>query len=437
MTHYHGLSALLLACALAGCSSEESGGEANVGTDGSTGTTAQPSTTENEPTPSTTSTTDDPASERSSSTGDLDDSSDSSGADLSCGDGIVDPGEACDDGKATEACTEDCTWQLGYELWSVREPNFAPGGIGVRDGAVWVVGSQIDADPQVDRAYPRAHVYDVDGVRDAVIDFHDEGVPGQGNGVAFDDKGGVYIAGQTGWFGTPIQAQLWHRPAAGDGWVQTVGPVSADSSDFSLATSVAFHDNRVTVGARSISPVQGLVEQLDATGTIEWQTNGEGSTVSDVFAMDDGSVLIARSSSLRRYDPDGVEVWTLDLPYCTAVTHHDDRLFVAGESRVCQVTLDGVSMWCKETGAEQVSGLTVTDAETLVVTGRVLDDLIVVGHIITGADVELWRATEPSLSDSGIPVDVVAGPDSTVAVTGVRFTNDVDVSEGWVARFGS
>jgi len=261
------------------CPGEETGG------DGSTGasTTETPATGDvwdtevTEPGPTTDTepgtTTEGPADSSGTEGTDTDDPTTGGGVD--CGNGITDPGEACDDGNAVNAdgCNQDCTIS-GSVLWSHSQA----GGIGASDQAF---------------------------------------------AVAVDTRGRAYVAGEF----TGANLDFWVRQYEEDdslGWTHVLdGGGGNDSARAAVISGSTLYVTgyRNVAGQSNNTWLRGF--GLDGSFGLDTSYNGviNGSDLGQGIAVDPGGNLIVAGYEainlqgsniwIREYSPAGAALWTV------------------------------------------------------------------------------------------------------------------------------
>ncbi|MCH9685467.1 MAG: hypothetical protein K0V04_28800 [Deltaproteobacteria bacterium] len=412
---------MITGLALLGCGDDANdpaagSGDSTAATDDST-TNPLPGTTET-PDPSTTSPT----------TG-LD--STSMGPDMLCGNGEVDPGEDCDDENVDndDACYSDCT--LPFEiLWTESE-----------------------AGPDVDLG------------RDAL----------------FDADGNLYVLGSTEVAGEGFN--LWLRQYAPDGstgWTYTYNGALNDN-DVGRRMAWLPDGNLVIVGAETTATGDDvLVMRFDPTTQTpvwtQYYDNGtdmgmkgeppeDDTDFSNAVTVDiDGNILVAATTWeqgqefdiwLRKYDGDGVEIWTqtYDNPMVNLIDSPDavvsdamGDIYLVGNTEtentvsaawVRKMDTDGAELWTQEIVDITLTNATLDADDNLVLTGFDSN---------TGTITDMWTAKyDPEFVEIGAEVhdgpsglldiaeSVTVGPSGDIYVTG--FITVVGESrQMWVGR---
>ncbi|MEX1367761.1 MAG: hypothetical protein AB1Z98_31825 [Nannocystaceae bacterium] len=421
--------ALGLATTLAGCpgDGEDDGADSSptttVATEGpGTGTnTDAPATTQTEAT-TTADPTDDGPLDSSGTEGstDTDDPPTTGGAD--CGNGMLDPGEACDDGNPTDAdgCNQDCTVS-GSVLW---------------------FHSQASGTGGTDEFFA----------------------------VAVDEQGRAYPAGDR--FGTTVD--MWARQYTEDdglGWTQVFDGGSNDGArEIVRSGSTLFVAGYSAVAAQSNNVVlRGL--SLDGSPGLSTQYNGvlSGSDVGQAIAVaPDGNLVVAGTEAvnlqganawIREYTPAGTPVWTAG--YNGPASSTDQALAVAtdaagnvaaagfhtvtGQGRDIWLQIydtNGAPLWTATHGNldgldDEAWGVAFDPDGNVVVAGFELDPLVPWSLFVRKLDPngnERWTTIVPGAAGaSGVGWGVTIGPANRIWVAGgVDF--GVDGRDAYVAR---
>lgn len=132
---------------------------------------------------------------------------DESGTAITCGDGVLDEGERCDDGNGEpgDGCESDCTRTPGWMLWEqfadgAGDDDAARAVTVSADGEILVVGSMQTAGDDV---WLRSLSTDGRVLEDHLVDLGDDEI---GTAVAIVPDGTVYVAGAE--FGTDAAVLL-------------------------------------------------------------------------------------------------------------------------------------------------------------------------------------------------------------------------------------
>ncbi|MDC0723527.1 hypothetical protein [Nannocystis bainbridge] len=414
-------------------------------TDGSDATSEAPtstgdaSTTEDDPTTSTTGTTD--------STGDTSNTGMPAGG---CGDGVLDDGEACDDGNdAAEDGCEACQ-PVAHVDWTVQLPGDAGGHDRARDvaitpdGTILVVGYQ-DGTAGVRR--PLIVALAPDGsvlwkyVHPSEHDY------GGYESIALAEDGTYYVAGYlTIDPGNATSAAL-HKFSA-DHALEWVHEQPAPTNSNAFAQGVALADDAVyTAGAENGAPMQMFVRRHDlATGATTWAWNGsdpEASARANGLAVAGDRLVVVGSWVIdgedhplaAALDSQGnliTHVTTNLKGELTDVEAIGDEVVISGwhvpldsSPLLWRSDLDLNSVWKEfpETDG-QLHGVAADPSRGLIVAG-------LVGHPDYDADIhvglhgdagnQLWSSVATGMTPDGDDrgEDVAFGPHSFVAVGGV------------------
>lgn len=250
-----------------------------------------------------------------------------------CGNGVIDPGEECDDGGGgCDACTEQCTLPVEPAVeWSVAlAPIVEVFDVDVtQQGRAWVLGETAEGAHVLQRIEGAALAGSVDlaalGVAE-VLAFHV-------NGAAVD---GVEV----GVLAELTDASLVALRIGVDGLVGE--PVSVAKEGLGLSPSVAVHSLGVTVGgsdgARTLSPTGELVATIEGSARA-------------IDAL--GDRLVFTGSRVVLVGPDGSDrVETMCVgDYLTTAGTHVVEYFI-------DLTGGGVSMYsCELATGEQHGGV--------------------------------------------------------------------------------
>jgi cysteine-rich repeat protein len=289
-----------------GCGSSDDDSSGETGTESTATTTEGTSGADGGDTTGggTTATSSEPTTEEGSTSGAT--SSGSTTATAECGNGIVEPGEQCDDGNTDEDddCYNNCEARCGM-IWSANgsglSATFSAGVEVAADGGgnLFATGYFEDANEN-DDAWVGA--YDTDGGAGWTGQFL--GVDDQDDwatAVAADGDGNVVIAGttETATNGTDIFVRKFDSSGA-ELWTKTIdGPQGGDDEAWGVATTAA-GDVVVsgTIRQVHVDPVLGdsdlWVRKYESDGTELWTETYSG-TSEDDYSLDDGGPVAVDS----------------------------------------------------------------------------------------------------------------------------------------------
>lgn len=403
-----------------GCGDD--GTQTPEGSSGSTGTEPTPMTT-TDVTPGSTS---EPGSTSDATTTGLDSTT---GPVVECGNGVVEDDEECDDENLEndDACYANCT--LPYEI-------------------LWT-------------------------------ETHDEGDADFGNHVVFDAEGNIYVVGSVQ---VPGQGyDLWLRqymPDGSAGWTYTYN--GADSED-DVGRQIAWHQSGdlLVVGNTEGTATEDdiLVMRLDiATQTPVWTDIYAGMGMgpdpidatdlgNSIFGAANGDVLVGGTERvdgqeydvwLRRYDADGVEIWTQSFNNTdyngsdvsdSVLEDSTGDIYLVGATEVAQSVFetwvrkydsDGVEIW-----TQQLADVQMFEAQL-----DSMDNLVMAGYVSTGGG-DLWAGKyDPDFGLLGITsYDGPSGLFDTAQGVAIDAAGDIylagsitiigEQSNVWVGRYQS
>lgn len=392
----------------------------------------------------------------------------------SCGDGMPDADEACDDGNRVDAdgCNNDCTIS-GSVLWFHGQA----GGVGQSEE-----GFGIAVDPE-GRAYVAGDLHNGVDLDHFIRQYEDDGLGwtqvidgGGGNDGArsLALHGGTIYTG--GYRVVPGQSNnIWLRSFGLDGsagWIVEYNDLLS-GSNVGQGVAVDPSGNVIVVGNETVEPlapqVNAWARKYTAAGTPVW-TVGYGGPAADqarAVATDAaGNVAVAGYETVgaqadlwvRVYDPNGSPLWTatygnvngLDDDAQGVAFDGDGNLVVAGWEidpvipwRLWLTKYDpaGVPLWTQpwdgETGeGARAFGVTIDDTGDIVMTGqhRVGDAVHVLVRKVDPSGTQKWVTTiEGFPGTSGVGRAVAIGPGRRVWVTG-GVDQGVDGRDVYVAR---
>ena len=477
------VASLLLAIVATGCpGASDDGGRADSATP--TTTSSATSTASEDSADGTADTVDatttSPPTTATSDTGDGTDtgggSTDTDGVPETCGDMMVQPPEACDDGNAIDAdgCNSDCTVS-GSILWDHTQasglgPDRAFGVAVDAADAAYVVGEffGVDNDAWIRR-------YDPDGGL-GFTTVVDSGGSDGARGVAVY-PGGIYVTGYQGndlflrsydESGTAGLALTYNGPASGGDVGHAVASDPGGNAIVAGHHTVNFFD-----GVSNIPHNDVFVRKYSPAGDVLWTHTYAGpiSTGQDQargVATDSlGNVIVVgwesvsgagRNVWVRKLDADGNALWTVgyagpdamdDFANAVAVGPDDSVVVVGVESQMVTPTIvwmrkydpDGNELWTQTWPGDtaegaQALGAAVDEAGDILVTGVVTDAAIgtafVRKHDPNG--VLRWSTLVPGLGGGpSVGRGATVGPDQRPWAAGERDMgiDDIDV---WVAR---
>ncbi len=275
-----------------------------------------------------------------------------------CQDGIVDPGEQCDDGNDVNAdgCNRDCrfsgqlVWQrtVGTGFGAVDQGD----GIAPEvDGSVWVSGYvSANADGGRDGWLAR---YDATGRMIWEVTLSGPGgTNDEIRGLVSDGVGNVYAAGyRSGPKGQALDAWLARYDSAGtQAWVQHYNGVESRNDVYDALTLDA--EGNVVVGGFTQSLVTGndvFLRKVSSAGDVLWSRTFDGPSggfdlLRDVEVSPAGHIYVAgyeagptaeaRNAWLAKFDGDGNEIWSRSFNGPESLDDQLNGLSVIGEDEV-------------------------------------------------------------------------------------------------------
>lgn len=331
------LFACLTLCAAACGKDDDTGAADDASSSGdATGSASDPSATGSaslsDTTPSTTAMADDSSGSDASAEGSTDDGSSTGDAPTSCGDGIVDDGEECDDGNRVDSdgCNVDCVpsgsvrWELLYDA-PAGQQDCAYDVAANAGGHLAVAGEAQSAD--MDSYDILALSIDADGTLawDAVYDSASTMESGGGStdrayGVAIEDDDEIIVSGheyidiETVWVRKydADGGEVWTRTGAdthaGRGYGVTLGPdggVFVTGTHGLYAFVTKYNSNGVEFWTQERKGTDGC-NGCDSFWRARPLDDG-GAIVGGTFDNDDGD------AALVRMDADGNDVWSDEL----------------------------------------------------------------------------------------------------------------------------
>ncbi|MBK6918059.1 MAG: hypothetical protein IPH07_11720 [Deltaproteobacteria bacterium] len=438
---------------------------------------------------STTSTATTDADESSTSTSGADESSTTAVMTTSpvpeCGNGVVEAPEQCDDGNqmAGDGCDVDCTTVVDTTLWSDVIPGaaeVAEAGQGVAvdsQGNVVVVGYIVDA---LDNPDIWLRKYDPAGVEiwTTVLD-PSMGADDRGYGVAIDADDNIGVVGDVGVGQTssdifiakldPDGGILWTAVVDGPDSQNDIGEDAAFDSEGNLwavgSVRVDMADTNIWVAKYTSDGTESFSEIVGGPSTLEDRALGVGVDADDNafvggYISDEG---FKRDVWLRKYDPEGVEAWTVvwdsvemgaDSGFDVAVAP-DGSVGVAGQTPVNAVNQDvwlgrfanedGALVWQKNFGGPAILndaglGIAVDSTNAFIVCGL---------KGLTDTNTDIWIRkwsnegttvwTQTFAGDGGnrdVALGVAVDGNDDIAVTGQIRAMDNDNADIWVAKLG-
>lgn len=311
---------MLLACLLPACADDtsppasdggDSTGSATATDAGDNGASASDEADDDDP-PSDETADDDDTSDSSASTDTTSDAGDTSTGESTtdesttgapagvCGDGIVDRDEACDDGRATETCTDACTFVPGAVVWQTTVDDATAAGLDASSDTLWVAGQSAGA--------PALSSLDPDDGAILLSETIDEIEVGFAGEVRVDDEGMLVVTGLSG-DAFSGEGLVWRLDTNIDvAWSHVFAP--SDSPLFSsrpLGLAVTA-DTIVAVGGPG-SPASAI-EQLALDGTVLDSASSFANQLVAAAVAPDASIVIVGelpvTSALTTIFPDGL-----------------------------------------------------------------------------------------------------------------------------------
>ena len=399
--------------------------------------------------------------------------SDGSGSAFGCGDGVLDVGEVCDDGNLEDGdgCNADCTPSGRLLFWEaaaaghVGQTDLAYGIAHDADGNAFVVGEVWTATRDRD-AWIRKYDPDDRAVWTKTFDSP-QGGPDAAIGVAADLEGNVYLAG---WMANGAWQDIWVQQIQADGtpgWSDQHDGIVGDN-DHGHAVAVDAAGNVVVTGFEGVGGqyYDVWVRRYRPDGAVAWTRGHSGPAAAldwgrGLAIADNGAIYVAGNETvagewdnhwLRRYDPDGNEVWTRthngtaslhDMLVDVAVGP-DGAVYVCGNVHDSPVPFrafvrkylpDGSPVWIDESAGyagegAACQGIAVDSAGRIIVTGQERasatdwDERVYVRKYAADGEV-LWTARPDELRElRGFGIDLSIGRDDEIHIAGT-----VDIGE--------
>ncbi len=401
-----------------------------------------------------------------------------------CGNGILEDIEECDDANAIDGdgCDADCTLNLDTSIWQVTHGGDAmvrEAGHGIAvDGAGNIVagGYEVDAVGNPDMWLVKL---DPSGreLWSASLD-PSGGLDDRIYGVAIDPDDNILLTGDVDV--APSSSDLWVAKLDPDGnelWSTTFdGPSAGDDGSRGVASDSA--GNVVITGYVRVAnnDLDIFVAKLSPGGVTQWSEIVAGPDILDdrgqavaVDAVDDIVVAgfvsyggFARNVWLRKYDPDGGELWTEEWDSTNSGDDAGFGLTVAPDGSIAVTGMtpivadnqdvwlgrwdpDGALQWFKRFGGQAFvndQGLAVaSDADSnFIVAGfrgqSTTDSDIWLRKYDVGGNVVWSQAVAGRGGDRDEATAVATDAEANIVVTGeIRnaMSNDGDV---WIGKFG-
>lgn len=361
------------------------------------------------------------------------DSSESTGMPDTCGDGVMDPGEACDDGNEMDhdGCNTDCTLTAST-LWEdtvdgpVMGQDLGNAVVADAQGNLYLMGT-LEVSVGANDAWVRK--YDLEGTELWTQTYDGKaGLSDRWTSGALLADGDVLAVGHTFSSGNPEGRDIWVARLAPDGetrWTRTIDGTLADEANSANAVAADPDGGFYLVGREPTvnGDSDATVARYDDNGNELWKhtvdggsqgqdsgrgvvvlANGDAVVSADVAAVevDAGDVWLAR------YSPEGGQIW----------------------ARVI-TPMDGVR--------ESVRWLAVAPNDDLLLGGSIQDGTITARDIsvqrLTSDGDEVWVAT----FDGGGAMDfatsiAVDSTDHTVLTGVVRPGPDGPEASAWIGK---
>ena len=370
-------------------------------------------------------------------TGSLDESSTTGGPQI-CGNGILDPGEVCDDGindGSYGGCSEDC---------SALAAHCGDGVLQRAAGEACDDGDELDGNG----CNPDCVVSGTVRWSD-IVDGTENGLPDRGEAVAVSLDGSIFVTG-TADSSAATLSKLWLRRYASDGtsvWTE----IRDEAEDLYAADLQFLDEGALVVGA--LTDTLGdrfprfLAYSLD--GVPDWgYTHTEPRARVSLAAVSGGFIALATDTSqsawLRSFELDGMPVWTVEPPLMLnesdVASFPDGGFVIAGtfggsDVWVRRFTAEGDELWTQMLdGYGAVGGIAVTD-EQIVVAGYGPDYWV--QSLDTDGGLE-WSDSRSEPDGWFFAFDIATSAGGDVFVVGQRKqADDPDLGRLYVARYSS
>lgn len=402
-----------------------------------------------------------------------------------CGDGMLDDMEACDDGNIDggDECRADCTLPV-EELWTVThdgpvsQRDTGTAVLPADDGTYYVLGTETN---DVGMADVWLRHMNTDGTElwTRVYDGS-AGSNDRAGDIVWHTSGDLLVVGEMtvdAAQGTDIFAMRVDATDGEPAWLQTFdgdGPEN-DDDDFASGAAVDADGNIYVLGHVRTSAQLGDIwlRKYDESGGELWTTTVNGGNDRSDFGNDvvvdaEGNVYAGgntnepnagRDAWLRKYDPDGAEIWTQ--------THGDGALdqsisalaidgagdIVAGgiaqgegsglDAWLRKYDLDGTEVWTQTydwgTGDDTIAGVSIGPNDSILVAGSIGvggESANVWLRKYDSTGVARWSAShdnaEASLADFGS--DVAVDADGDIVVVGSETVSGQDRNI-WIRKY--
>ncbi len=401
-----------------------------------------------------------------------------------CGNGILESIEECDDGNRVDGdgCDGDCMSNLDTNIWQTThggDAMVAEAGQGIAVdsvGNIVVGGYEVDA---VGNPNMWLAKYDPDGAQIWEMSLDPSGgMDDRIYGVAIGPADAIVAVGDVDV--APTSSDVWvamFDPNGAPLWNTSIdGPTGADDGGRGVATDT--DGNVVVTGYLRTGANDNdiFVSKFSAAGAPMWSDTVAGPSGLDdrgqgVGTDTDGNVVVAgfvgdepfdRDVWLRKYDPDGGELWTTTWDSPNGLDDAGFGLAVAADGSLAvtgmtPVVADNQDVWLGRfdpdgelTWLSQFGGQSFINDQGLAVAADSVGSLIVAGFRgVSATDSDIWMRKydmdgnvlwSQFVAGDGADRDqaraVATDANDDIVVTGeIRnvMSNDGDV---WIAKFG-
>ena len=461
---------LLLALACTG-----GGGDTEAGTESTTGTTTAPTTTV-DPTetsgPTTTATTRETDPTEATETDPTETDPTETTGPAVCGNGVIEPGEMCDDGnnEGGDGCEADCTLLAGEAWWQETidggDEDLDRGYDVATDAAgnIYIVATVLDPFAKNDIFIRK---YDPIGISiwtrnyDGGVNLNDQGVA-----IAGDDAGFMVVAGRQT-LDANSGSVLWLSKCDPNGQIlwQATGAATDNIASLAMFSATQFiGGGTIKEGMDTNALLRRYDDQAEELWTVTYAGEAGGpDSIASVAVNDAGDIYVTGreftdatsfDAWVARYSAGGDEVWSVkvdgpangaDWGGAIAVSEEgwiavggrlDFGDAALGDAWIARYSADGDEVWTQTingamSGDDGVSGIALTSGGEIVAVGH--EEVAGQGRDVwirklDGDGAELWTRTIDGAGSGDDTAEAVAvdGDDNSVTIGTVAVIDNFD-----------